>query len=227
MSISERTIRCLIAKSGGFCQNPNCHKDLITFFNSGKISFLKELAHIIAQKPKGPRGDEILELSQRDEYDNIIILCPTCHSLVDANPDEFSITLLKDWKQKHEDILNLMFTDLLFNTRKELRSAIDPLLRENKAIFDTYGPYCDDALNLLSDAKQHWDRFILLKIIPNNDRIESLLHKNLELLLDSEKSLLQKFKLHADAFKYNHISGNRNSAAPLFPPEMANILIGE
>ena len=44
------------------------------------------------------------------------------------------------------------------------------------------------------------------------------------LLSEEEKEALDKFVLHQQEFEYNHMSGDKTSAAPLFPDEMNTIL---
>lgn len=102
MSIRTIVKRKLWASSGGFCGKPDCHSDLFPFFESGKITNIEELAHIIGQKEKGPRGNNPLPLDERDEFENIILLCPTCHTIVDKNPELFPNETIKQWKSNHE-----------------------------------------------------------------------------------------------------------------------------
>ena len=44
------------------------------FFETGEVKNIEELAHIIGQKENGPRGDDELPLTERDEFENIILL---------------------------------------------------------------------------------------------------------------------------------------------------------
>lgn len=74
MTISDKVKRKLLAASGGFCGNPNCHRNLFDFFETGEVKNIEELAHIIGQKENGSRGDDELPLSERDEFENIILL---------------------------------------------------------------------------------------------------------------------------------------------------------
>lgn len=74
MSINSKVQKLLYFSSGGFCQNPRCNKELYKFFESGKITNIEELAHIIGQSKKGPRGNNELDLLMRDEFDNIILI---------------------------------------------------------------------------------------------------------------------------------------------------------
>jgi len=48
-----------------------------------------ENAHIVAEKPGGPRGDDGLSESLRNNYLNLILLCPTCHTKIDKAPEDF------------------------------------------------------------------------------------------------------------------------------------------
>jgi hypothetical protein len=82
MAISEKVKRLLLSRSGGYCGNPECHLDLFPFFEDKKITNFEELAHIIGQKIEGPRGNNLLPLEDRDEFDNIILLCPICHTKI-------------------------------------------------------------------------------------------------------------------------------------------------
>jgi hypothetical protein len=66
---------------------------------SGNI-LLGEMAHVIGRKPKGPRGST--KYGTVDTYENLILLCPACHTLVDKAPRDFPATLLRKWKADWE-----------------------------------------------------------------------------------------------------------------------------
>lgn len=116
MSISKKVIRKLWASSGGYCANPNCHADLFPLFENGEVANIEELAHIIGQKKNGPRGNDDLSRTQRDEFDNIIVLCPSCHTLVDKNEKQFPVSIIKEWKNNHEDSIKKLFQTPVFKT---------------------------------------------------------------------------------------------------------------
>lgn len=115
MSISEKNKNLLLAKSGGRCANPECNSELFHFFESGKGSSIVELAHIIARSDNGPRGDFEMDFTDKDHFDNIIVLCPTCHTKVDKNPDEYPVEKLIEWKKEHIHRLDVAFS----NPKKE------------------------------------------------------------------------------------------------------------
>jgi 5-methylcytosine-specific restriction endonuclease McrA len=67
----------------------------------GRNYDLGQMAHVIAQSPAGPRGNSA---GGGDAYDNLILLCPTCHREIDKTPSGvFSGFLLHSWKKEHEE----------------------------------------------------------------------------------------------------------------------------
>lgn len=224
MSISTRIQRKLLASSGGFCANPACHRNLFDFFEDGEISSIVELAHIIGKEEKGPRGEDSLPLSERDSFDNIILLCPTCHTTIDKHPDLFPKETLRKWKQEHEDSIKNLFLTPKFKTREEARKYLQPFLEENKAIFDLYGPSSENAINNPSGTEIEWKRLSLQKLIPNNRRIDSAISQSMDLLTEEEKEWFFQFRLHREGFEFNKLSGDVNETVPLFPTIFESIL---
>lgn len=227
MAVSEHTRRLLWSRSGGYCQNPACNRELFEFFENGAVSSLGELAHVIGQSARGPRGQCGLAIERRDEYQNIILLCPICHTLADKNPEQFSAKTLHEWKRCHEEKIQRSFVVPMHDTRDSLRTIVHEVLRRNRVVFRQYGPHSEHSANPLSDAAEAWRRYVFSDIIPNNRRVANLLNANEHLLSESEKNLLQEFVLHQEAFEYNHVSGDKTSVAPTFPDEMNTILIGD
>ena len=99
--ISRNTDRHLYANSGNKCAFPGCDIDLVTK-NGINIA---ERAHIIAQNPGGKRYKPLLE-NELHHYDNIILLCPTHHTLIDKSEEEFSAETIKKWKVDHEILVD-------------------------------------------------------------------------------------------------------------------------
>jgi hypothetical protein len=60
-----------------------------------------EECHIVSEKPDGPRYRP-LELSQVNAYDNLILLCPSDHEIVDKQPLHYSEERLRERKREHE-----------------------------------------------------------------------------------------------------------------------------
>ncbi len=152
------------------------------------------------------------------------MLCPNCHTLIDKNASQFPVKLLIQWKAEHESKIKDAFVVPVFKVRAALAKEVHALLMINKRIFDAYGPHSVHAAAPLTDAVDTWHRYIRSEILPNNRRIAKLLIANEHLLDQAERKTLSKFIVHQEAFEYNHVSGDKTSVAPLFPPEMAEIL---
>lgn len=225
-SISADVTRVLIAKSGGYCQNPGCSTNLVPFFRDGTVTNIHELAHIIAQSPHGPRGSATLSISDRDNYENLILLCPTCHTLIDKNPGQYPEILLEEWKATHEQRIQLLFDSRLYGNRNELFAVVSEIMRENKSIYDTYGPESPESADPFSDAARMWRQSVLTIIIPNNQKVLSLLIRNGCLLHEDEKAIVDEFRVHKLGVEFNHLSGDKNGRVPRFPPGMQRFLRG-
>lgn len=223
VSLSAVTKRALWASAGGYCQNPGCRADLIQLSQNGDVTNLDELAHIVARKAEGPRGKDPRQVG-RDTFENIIILCPRCHSLVDKNPNQYPTDLLLKWKAEHISTIQNAFAPI-FKTRGELGGRTHEILRRNKAIFDEYGPHSESAAkNPMSDAANAWQRLLLSDIIPNNRALLMLVRRNQMLLNPTEREVIEQFRIHAEALEFNHLSGDKNNTAPIFPKAMNDIL---
>jgi hypothetical protein len=220
--IPADTLRALIARSGGYCQNPECNCDLFPFLSDGTYKNIKEAAHIMPFSPDGPRGGEN-RTTDAHGFNNIILLCPTCHRLADTFPGRYPAALLREWKAKHEERLCQCFGVPILTSRADLRKAILPLLRENETCWATYGPECPLKDSLLSDAPDMWREVILKTILPNNRRLLAILRANTSVLTDHEVHVVEQFSIHKNGFEYNHLSGDKNSSVPQFPKELTRV----
>ena len=96
------TIRRLDTLSGNQCYNPDCNNQLIGHDNTTIIS---KICHIEGASENGPRFNSNMDDDERRSFDNLILLCDECHSVIDnpANEDTYSVILLKEWKTQHEN----------------------------------------------------------------------------------------------------------------------------
>ena len=146
-------MRALYSESMGRCMNPDCQKEL--FISEGDIS---EKAHIIAYCD-----------SENNSFDNLVILCPTCHTKFDKL-HLYTAEQVREWKKIRKKEVTRIFCKK-FNSFDELSEEIAPLLLENKLYFESY---------YLNDNKTLWDKFEC-KILINNRKIKDLLENNLNL----------------------------------------------
>lgn len=97
MPVSLTVIKRLFAKSGNKCAFHWCKSPLIV----GDL-VLAEICHIRARRKGGPRYDPTLTAEARDEFKNLLLLCPTHHTEADKNPSKFTAELLTEIKDMHE-----------------------------------------------------------------------------------------------------------------------------
>lgn len=183
------------------------------------------MAHVIAASPSGPRGS--LELGERETFENLVLLCSACHTIIDAAPEEFPIELLLRWKRDRECAVLQSAGLPQFAQRAELDQEISRLLRENAVVHETYGPEAHAGGHPLADAKAAWDRELARVILPNNHRIVALCRANEALLSQDERRAVERFALHAEALLFNHSSDDKDASAPIFPADFPRLFSEE
>lgn len=199
-SIAESVQRRLYAESMGMCMNPECQTEL--FFDSGDIM---EKAHI---SPYAHTED--------NSYENLIILCPSCHTKFDKT-SELDEKIVKSWKEERKKQLKEFFS-VRYESFKELRDAVSPLLVENKTIYNNY--YAEG-------RKDFWDKFES-RLLLNNEKLVQILQKNFHLIQSSRNQeysnlqLVKEFIVHAEEFKCTR-NDEEKIRAVLFPKEINSI----
>ena len=101
MAIKDADRKRLWGRAGNRCAK--CRKILAVSSENGEAeSILGEEAHILPKSASGPRGDDSWGGASLDAYENLILLCPSDHTLVDTQPKLFSRAVLMSMKQDHE-----------------------------------------------------------------------------------------------------------------------------
>lgn len=221
-SPDAHTQRRLFAASGGYCQNPACNRELFVDAE-GKSVHVAEMAHVFAASSEGPRANPDMSQADRGSFENLILLCANCHTLVDKAPEAYPDDMMLGWKADHSKKLAAVFGAVPYANRAEARSVVEPLLDENRAIFDQYGPHIEAGRDPESGAAERWQRKMLTRILPNNNRILGILGANKPLLSDDERRTAELFRQHVDDLEAFHIEGVHEDAAR-FPAGMQTIL---
>lgn len=92
------TIKRLFAVSGNRCAFPKCSIQLVdapTGKVTGRISHIKG-------RHGGPRYDSQQTEEQRHGFENLLLLCPIHHDVIDDDPDSYTPGRLITMKAKHE-----------------------------------------------------------------------------------------------------------------------------
>ncbi|MCC3316488.1 HNH endonuclease signature motif containing protein [Nocardia africana] len=69
---------------------------------TGIAVILGQEAHIVGRSEDGPRGKEPIE-GDRDSVDNLILLCPTHHTLIDSAVEDHPVAALHKMKNEHQE----------------------------------------------------------------------------------------------------------------------------
>lgn len=99
---TPNTIKMLHALSGNQCYSPTCNN---TFVAPDNKTLVSKICHIEGASEKGPRFNISMTNEQRRSFPNLILLCDTCHQMIDnvKNINEYSVETLQGWKKFHED----------------------------------------------------------------------------------------------------------------------------
>lgn len=92
----------------GRCEFAGCNKRLGVHEVTMEECNISNYAHIIGDSEKGPRGNErSRELAQ--DPNNIILLCPECHRLIDHEGErKYTDEMLVAMKKEHEERIDLV-----------------------------------------------------------------------------------------------------------------------
>lgn len=95
------TKRRLDTLSGNECASPDCTKPLVA---KDRQTIISKICHIKAASAEGPRFDSAMSDDERRHYNNLILLCDECHSIIDNKVNEllYPVSLLEEWKKNHE-----------------------------------------------------------------------------------------------------------------------------
>jgi len=101
MAISAHTRKLLWSLSGNACAR--CKTTLIQGPSAAgdRHSVVGRECHIIPRSRSGPRGGEESRAAV-DEFANLILLCASCHAVVDDQTEAFSPAVLQEMKRQHE-----------------------------------------------------------------------------------------------------------------------------
>jgi hypothetical protein len=104
--VSERTRKPLWARARNQCAFPGCLQALTVDVEDARsgapgVTVVGQEAHIRARSVGGPRYDP--DYADVDGYENLVLMCPTHHTLIDANNGAgYTVDELVKMKAEHE-----------------------------------------------------------------------------------------------------------------------------
>jgi len=109
MSASYPTKIMLAMKSGNKCALVECRKNLVSDGKEAKPAIIGEAAHIYGEnagtktKKASARYKADMTDEERNHLDNLIYLCPTCHTKIDKQEEDYPADQLFKIKSNHEN----------------------------------------------------------------------------------------------------------------------------
>src|SRR5208283_5680560 len=106
MAITEKAIKLLWSNAAGRCSFTNCEERLTVEQAAQAAPYtLGEMVHIRGKREGSNRYDKDQTDEQRDRYENLILLCPNHHTLIDKPENEniYSVDVLIKMKIAHEN----------------------------------------------------------------------------------------------------------------------------
>ncbi len=222
MAIAGKDIKLLWGRAAGRCSAPDCHDDLTPHLEKSGDIIVGEMAHNYGRKPGAARYQS--RIGTDDTYDNLILLCPKHHALVDKAQADYPVELLRKWKTDWED--QVAGIDAQIVTRADLLREIAIRLAENERVHAEWGPTSVRAISSPQSfqAASTWQFRRLSVVIPNNRKILSLLRTNPKLLTVAEWRLATAFIEHAEFFE-GHCGSPKDVAGYLtFPTDFAAMI---
>ncbi|MEV3815026.1 HNH endonuclease signature motif containing protein [Aeromonas salmonicida] len=199
----------LFSAAAGHCQNPDCLRPLFPA-EMGGDKHIAEMAHVIPHGDQGPRHeDRPDEEFNSDSFDNLILLCPTCHTIIDKDPSAYPRNKLLDWKFNHLASLANRQGIISYQERKQVRDAVIPVMAENRAVWAEFAP--SDGRRFSYDPESEsaitWSQRMRSVILPNHFRIQAIIQANTQLMNAEEHEIFSQYKEHVRGLSERHICG--------------------
>jgi hypothetical protein len=110
MAISLRVQKMLWGRAANRCALCRCEL-VLDKSETDDESIVGDVCHIVADSPDGPRGNSLLTEQQRNQYNNLILLCKVHHKLIDDQPNTYTVDDLHELKSKHENWVRTSLED--------------------------------------------------------------------------------------------------------------------
>jgi hypothetical protein len=166
IEISRKIRSQLYAKSGNRCAFPGCSETL--FDNNGNN--FSNICHIEGYEKGSKRYNPNPSANERNMYDNLILLCPNHHKLVDSSEQIYTVEVLKTMKAEHEQQIQNQTTNNFFN---QFSSSS---MLQNTAISQFYNFYLDNSEDEMMELElKNKITNALVLLIPVADDCKNLL----------------------------------------------------
>ncbi|WP_296252040.1 HNH endonuclease [uncultured Stenotrophomonas sp.] len=222
--ISTETKLRLFSEAAGHCQRRECLQPLYPA-EMGGDKHIAEMAHVIPHGEMGPRHEERPAGEfEADSFENLILLCPTCHTIIDKDPDGYSRGTLLGWKSDHLAALANKQGIRAYDERRQVRDAVIAAMAENKAVWEEFAPSdrSNFEYNPESEAAMTWVQRMRGVILPNHFRILAIGKANQRHMTEGERQTFARYQEHVRGLSERHVCGVAGGAIR-YPAEMDGI----
>ena len=192
-----------------FARKPDCMEALFPA-EMGGDKHIAEMAHVIPHGDAGPRHeDRPADDFDPDAFENLILLCPTCHTKIDKDPETYPRNILIDWKANHLGRLAHRQGIRAYDEREQARAAIAGMMAENRAIWEKLAPGEGSYFEYdpESGTAAAWDQRMRSVILRNHYRTLAVIEANLGLATDEERCTFAEYQEHVRGLSERHICG--------------------
>jgi hypothetical protein len=102
MGISDKDQKILWARAAGRCSMEDCRMALTLDPQGAAAATVGEMAHIVGKGKGSARSESLLTEDERDSYANLVLMCPTHHTLIDTDEERYPVEILHQIKTTHE-----------------------------------------------------------------------------------------------------------------------------
>lgn len=231
MAITEKAIKLLWANAAGRCSFTDCEERL-TIEQAAHVApyTLGEMAHIKGEKAGSNRHNKSQTNEERNGYENLILLCPNHHTLIDKpeNEEVYSVDVLLKMKIMHETNILKRLEVKEFATVEQVKDKIAIFLTENRHVWQQYGPLSDVAQKNPHSQEIYavWTSARLSTIVPNNRIIARLLETNRNLFSRNEQAIISQFLSHVNSYEKWVQDEIPYQAVTRFPIDFEHLILG-
>ena len=183
--------------------NPECQIDLMEDGTSVGV-----MAHIHAHADGGDKT-----------FENLILLCTRCHTLIDQTATTGTQAILRQWKKNRNHEISERF-EKQYTSFEKLRESVTPIFERNRQIFEKYGPRNDKPQR--AEIHDLWVKFEV-ELVSNNRRLELILNANKNLLPPENQDIVVQFVSHVREFEATR-DESAISRECLFPEEILSVI---
>jgi hypothetical protein len=232
MAISEKSIKLLWSNAAGRCSFPGCGIRLTVNNALGVASHtLGEMAHVKGEKPGSSRYDKKQPSRKRDDYTNLILLCPNHHTMIDKkeNLSVYTVGKILQMKERHELHIRQRLDENRKLSLEKIKRLIHTRLSENHLAWKTYGPLSEIARKNphSEDIYALWKYERLSTIVPNNRLIVDVIEGCRSRFSIANQSVINEFLLHANSYEKWVNDKIPYSAVLRFPRDFEKFIMGD